>query len=308
MPKYTVDVISSLTGQPVKFNIHGIPYPSSGEWPVYHDIWNRVLDYTGTTPSHAMVNRIFPLAGNNAGLVTEHIFERQSFRDFVNSSITGGLPSGAVSTLPPMDYNFWTVTALQPIPNAVPIGVSRAVTPIRRLMTVLGARRFENVFVLAGKDLNGVKSRIWSHHESTSKSNMRRYMTHDIAKFIECIRNALGVFVYLNHPMVHFRLMNIMREIRDELQNAEGYQIYTHGPATSVYACARFDEWAADHFATLASETADWALNWIGKAVAEWNLHPNHPFHPWVMSTLFALAALAGGLQVNLDGIPGQWH
>jgi hypothetical protein len=97
-----------------------------------------------------------------------------------------------------MDYNFWTVTALQPIPNAVPIGVSRAVTPIRRLMTVLGARRFENVFVLAGKDLNGVKSRIWSHHESTSKSNMRRYMTHDIAKFIECIRNVSLSFVYLH--------------------------------------------------------------------------------------------------------------
>lgn len=117
----------------------------------------------------------------------------------MTGTIGGILPSQAPSAYGAIDPPFWTATAFMFLPNNIPgIGAGER-APMRRLMTCLGADNYRNVFVLAGKNLNAAKGRIWGYLEPEPEDDMK-----DL----------------LGNPNSIQDLMNMIRYVRTELRRS----------------------------------------------------------------------------------------
>lgn len=130
---------------------------------------------------------IFCCLSVDARLAAEHIFERQAVINFIKSTITGTLASGATSAFGAIEPSFWETTVKVPLTNIPTIG-SGEVAPIRRMMTRLGAVDYRKVFVLADEVLNTAKASIWGYDDPTVAEKMRHLLATDMTEFLNKIR------------------------------------------------------------------------------------------------------------------------
>ncbi|SPJ72597.1 uncharacterized protein FTOL_02326 [Fusarium torulosum] len=85
--QYTVNVWPPLRNAMVALDVWGISYPNSGDWYPNEPIWDRTLDMATPLCSDASFDLNSRISGNNDGLVTEHIFEKQSLLRVFGSAI-----------------------------------------------------------------------------------------------------------------------------------------------------------------------------------------------------------------------------
>ncbi|KAK6709944.1 hypothetical protein SNK05_004421 [Fusarium graminearum] len=286
--QYEIRTISRLTGAQVIFNVWGISYPSSGTFLITDPIWQRAYDFISNNCFDAAIGQITRPPGDNRGLVTEHIFEKQGVLNFIKTTISGLLPDNRISSFPGIGPSFWTTTAFHQLQNVAPIG-DHEVAPIRRIFTVLGADNYRAPFVLAGEKLNGVKATLWGYNELADDNEMNAWVLNDPVSFLNQIRYVVGTIRYLNHDTVNRHLAGIITNIRAELTLAEALYRSEHPTAAIPNVVARFDEWAYVHFRTISINVQDFVFTWVG-----------------VVNSLQVLAAAAGALAVNLDRVPGQ--
>ncbi|EYB25397.1 hypothetical protein FG05_30429 [Fusarium graminearum] len=303
--QYEIRTISRLTGAQVIFNVWGISYPSSGTFLITDPIWQRAYDFISNNCFDATIGQITRPPGDNRGLVTEHIFEKQGVLNFIKTTISGLLPDNRISSFPGIDPSFWTTTAFHQLQNVAPIG-DHEVAPIRRIFTVLGADNYRAPFVLAGEKLNGFKATLWGYNELADDNEMNGWVLNDPVSFLDKIRYVVGTIRYLNHDTINRHLAGIITNIRAKLTLAEALYRSEHLTAAIPNVVARFDEWAYVHFRTISLNVQDFVFAWVGVGLRAWETRTNHPNYLQVVNSLQVLAAAAGALAVNLDRVPGQ--
>ncbi|CAG1959305.1 unnamed protein product [Fusarium graminearum] len=239
--QYEIRTISRLTGAQVIFNVWGISYPSSGTFLITDPIWQRAYDFISNNCFDATIGQITRPPGDNRGLVTEHIFEKQGVLNFIKTTISGLLPDNRISSFPGIDPSFWTTTAFHQLQNVAPIG-DHEVAPIRRIFTVLGADNYRAPFVLAGEKLNGFKATLWGYNELADDNEMNGWVLNDPVSFLDKIRYVVGTIRYLNHDTINRHLAGIITNIRAKLTLAEALYRSEHPTAAIPNVVARFDE------------------------------------------------------------------
>ncbi|PCD20892.1 hypothetical protein FGRA07_05044 [Fusarium graminearum] len=231
----------NLGGEDVLKCYQGTSYPSSGTFLITDPIWQRAYDFISNNCFDAAIGQITRPPGDNRGLVTEHIFEKQGVLNFIKTTISGLLPDNRISSFPGIGPSFWTTTAFHQLQNVAPIG-DHEVAPIRRIFTVLGADNYRAPFVLAGEKLNGVKATLWGYNELADDNEMNAWVLNDPVSFLNQIRYVVGTIRYLNHDTVNRHLAGIITNIRAELTLAEALYRSEHPTAAIPNVVARFDE------------------------------------------------------------------
>lgn len=112
--------------------------------------------------------------------------------------------------------------------------------------------------------------------------------------------------LYHNVGIVNQNLVTIITSLQLEM----GYADALHKSLTGVssFVQARFNEWVADHFATMAMKATFFATQWINQGLIYWRARNNHPQQ---LAALAFLGMLNGyvtngnTLAINLQGVRG---
>lgn len=189
--------------------------------------------------------------------MVEHIIELQTIAQFIRSTITGEMRSGARFE-DTVDGRIWENLAFIDYPLATP-PLNRQTMPYSRMFSTLGTRRNTEPLVLAPKDLNSAKEKMWGGDNPTSPAIMKGYLRDRTAQslqtFVNHVRRRLVVLQYLAEPNVRDPAPDTYRALRSEmallLEEARA-QRYRYPDLANM-----LDRWFRDHIDLMIQETRD---------------------------------------------------
>ncbi|KAK4442801.1 glycoside hydrolase [Podospora aff. communis PSN243] len=174
------------------------------------------------------------------GIKAEHIQEFNIIPCFIQTAVSGRLPSGALTKAPKLDPSrLWAVwhQAYPEDAGLAPIGVDLskfnkgwkvATTLNDRIFAILGSDEYRTGMTLLPGDLNLLKRTMFLLQNpmgATFTKELQQAMAHSNEAAAKAIANTMrktfGVFNYLNHPEVQPHLTASRKLLLQEFQNAE---------------------------------------------------------------------------------------
>lgn len=158
---------------------------------------------------------------NRAGLNVEHVLELQTFVQFIRATITGNLRSGDTFE-DTVDPRIWEDLRDVPYPPTV-TAVNGHTTPMNRMWNAFGTKVNMDPLVLADKNLNGVKERMWNDRTAIRSDEemediLSRATNAAFTDFVNEVRNPLTVLQFIMHDEMRTRARAAYRDLRDEIQ------------------------------------------------------------------------------------------
>ncbi|GKZ21587.1 hypothetical protein AbraCBS73388_007488 [Aspergillus brasiliensis] len=239
-----------------------------------------------------------------ADLEAEHPIDRQLAVYFLDSTVTGVLPSGDQSSLPTIDPELLRQVWLadnEALGNEARIGGPNGIqpnTPNDRFMEAFGSDTYPYPFIGVGRDINGAKGRIMKGSVPCALTRIDTMATtavesdsqDDVDTLLQSIRVAFAVFDYLNDPEVSIRFNAVRQQIY--LQAT-----YIERDAGIPNFAAWWDQWLTNYLATTQERIRSWARDAIDRAAAPFVQAHNEEVD------LFTYAQVIGALEAMLEEV-----
>ncbi|EAW15055.1 uncharacterized protein ACLA_004690 [Aspergillus clavatus NRRL 1] len=237
-------------------------------------------------------------------LEAEHPIDRQLAVYFLDSTVTGVLPSGDESSLPRIAPELLRAVWLadnDALANEAQVGGPNGIrpnTPNDRFMEAFGSDNYPYPFIGVGRDINGAKGRIMKGNVPCALTRVDTLATTavtsdsqgDVDTLLQSIRVAFAVFDYLNDPQVSVRFNAVRQQIH--LQAT-----YIERDARIPNFAAWWDEWLTDYLATTQERIQNWARDAINRAAEPFvQAHNEHV-------DLFTYAQVIGALELMLQEV-----
>ncbi|EME80043.1 uncharacterized protein MYCFIDRAFT_77831 [Pseudocercospora fijiensis CIRAD86] len=196
------------------FSISSRPYPGSSllrgdgsKWA--NQPYDKAFNYKDSADCNNWALGHFDYPTNYAHWVTEHILELQTVKMFIVSAISGTLPSGATSEIAPLGASWfrdvWNKDVLPSDLPGIGEGGNSPTVPNDRVFEELGSVQNRHELVLAGRELNAVKARIWKgiapHADDKFDSAVEKWMATKTCglspRFIKYLKSVFLVFDYM---------------------------------------------------------------------------------------------------------------
>ncbi|KAK1240330.1 hypothetical protein MKX08_007772 [Trichoderma sp. CBMAI-0020] len=301
------------------------PYRQANDWSILDsrtiEIYGQVFLLPGPGCTNFVLRVQNQIAQRRLGpltyTVTEHHVELQTIKMWYTAAIQGVLATEpTVQALPnpagPIDPLFFMLTL--PHPNgpylfnpspSLPTGGQMLFTLEARLFNALGSVANDGGFVLADRDLNCLKEKIWDDSiENFISEDVMTSMTatanpHDAGIALNSVRNVVAVMSFFNHPIVHTNMASTIMDFRRELRIAERVHLGLTG--TPVAAVDSFTNYFRSLMARIDTRIERFATQWLDELDATWS-GVNTPAGNQVRSDSAAIRAQAQNGAVNTQG------